>query len=249
MHWIFTSSLYELLILQRSKKIETIIAMIVSDMRFVKNFTPPDFQAKDFTPLISLNFNSFSDKNTKNECFWRNLHHWQKNLHCRRQWQISPLTKEHGGSESYLRFFRFMTAFRSDTKLADEHTIDFYGKLLRAFLARIGIISRPQSRFITGGDNRLWYKAHCTGWLLRQIVAQLPRVHSGGRLHQGQDIDNSARWLKNMYDDNEKKYFLRSWGVPTQIWKVKNSFSNTTSRYKNKDWEVLRRKHKRFLRQ
>ena len=34
-------------------------------MRFVNNFTPPDFQAKDFTPLISLNFNSFSDKNTK----------------------------------------------------------------------------------------------------------------------------------------------------------------------------------------
>ena len=25
-------------------------------MRFFKNFTPPDFQAKDFTPLISLNF-------------------------------------------------------------------------------------------------------------------------------------------------------------------------------------------------
>ena len=48
-------------------------------------------------------------------------------------------------------------------------------------------------------------KVHCTGWLLQQIVAQLPRVHSGGRLHQGQDIDNSARWLKNMYDDNEKK--------------------------------------------
>ena len=58
---------------------------ISSDMRFVKKFTPPDFQAKDFTPLISLNFNSFSDKNTKNECFWRNLHHWQKILHCWRQ--------------------------------------------------------------------------------------------------------------------------------------------------------------------
>ena len=59
-----------------------------------KKFTPPYFQPKDFTPLISLNFNSFSGKNTKNECFWRNLHHWQKILHCRRQcrqWQISPL--------------------------------------------------------------------------------------------------------------------------------------------------------------
>ena len=30
------------------------------DMRFGKKFTPPDFQGKDFTPLISLNFNSFS---------------------------------------------------------------------------------------------------------------------------------------------------------------------------------------------
>ena len=45
-----------------------------------KNFTPPDFQAIVFTPLILLNFNSFRDKNTKQECFWRNLHHWQKNF-------------------------------------------------------------------------------------------------------------------------------------------------------------------------
>ena len=35
-------------------------------MRFVNNFTPPDFQDKDFTPLISLNFNSFRDKSAKN---------------------------------------------------------------------------------------------------------------------------------------------------------------------------------------
>ena len=38
-----------------------------SDMEFVQNFTPPDFQAKIFTPSISPNFNSFSKKNTKNE--------------------------------------------------------------------------------------------------------------------------------------------------------------------------------------
>ena len=31
-------------------------------MEFVKNFTPPDFQAKNFTPSISPNFNSFSKK-------------------------------------------------------------------------------------------------------------------------------------------------------------------------------------------
>ena len=35
------------------------------DMRFVRNFTPPEFQAKTFTPSISPNFNSFSDKNAK----------------------------------------------------------------------------------------------------------------------------------------------------------------------------------------
>ena len=35
-----------------------------ADRRFVQNFTPPDFQAKNFTPSISPNFNSFSDKNT-----------------------------------------------------------------------------------------------------------------------------------------------------------------------------------------
>ena len=34
-------------------------------MRFVKNFTPPDFQAKNFTPLISPNFNNFGDKKTQ----------------------------------------------------------------------------------------------------------------------------------------------------------------------------------------
>ena len=34
-------------------------------MEFVKKFTPSDYQAKNFTPSISPNFNSFSDKNTK----------------------------------------------------------------------------------------------------------------------------------------------------------------------------------------
>ena len=31
-------------------------------MEFVQNFTPPDFQAKNFTPSISPNFNSFRKK-------------------------------------------------------------------------------------------------------------------------------------------------------------------------------------------
>ena len=36
-----------------------------ADMEFVHNFTPPDFQAKNFTPSISPNFNSFSKKKHK----------------------------------------------------------------------------------------------------------------------------------------------------------------------------------------
>ena len=34
-------------------------------MEFVTNFTPLDFQAKNFTPSISPNFNSFSGKKTQ----------------------------------------------------------------------------------------------------------------------------------------------------------------------------------------
>ena len=48
-------------------------------MRFVKEYTPPEFQAKNLTPFMSPEFNSFDEKkNTKNECKWRNLHRWQK---------------------------------------------------------------------------------------------------------------------------------------------------------------------------
>ena len=35
------------------------------DMEFVQNFTPLDFQAKNFTPSISPNFNSFSKEKTQ----------------------------------------------------------------------------------------------------------------------------------------------------------------------------------------
>ena len=35
------------------------------DMRFVQNFTLPDFMAKNFTPSIAPNFNNLSYKNTK----------------------------------------------------------------------------------------------------------------------------------------------------------------------------------------
>ena len=50
--------IYYIFILQRSDKES-------SDMRFVQNFTPPDFQAKTFTPSISSNFNSFCEKKTQ----------------------------------------------------------------------------------------------------------------------------------------------------------------------------------------
>ena len=65
-----------------------------SDMRFVQNFTPPEFQAKTFTPSISPNFNNFSDKNTKKIVKMEKLTPLAKTLHCRRQrrhGQISPL--------------------------------------------------------------------------------------------------------------------------------------------------------------
>ena len=36
----------------------------MADMRFVQNFTPPDFKAKTCTPSISPNFNSFRSLTT-----------------------------------------------------------------------------------------------------------------------------------------------------------------------------------------
>ena len=69
-----------------------------TDMKFVKNFTPPDFQAKNFTPSISPNFNSFSDKNTKKWVKMEKFTPLAKILHCRRHWrhwQISTLDSKH----------------------------------------------------------------------------------------------------------------------------------------------------------
>ena len=40
--------------------------LTLSDMEFVKNFTPPDFQVRNFTPGFSPNLNSFSKKKHKN---------------------------------------------------------------------------------------------------------------------------------------------------------------------------------------
>ena len=63
-------------------------------MRFVKNLTPPNFQAKNCTPLFSPNFNSFGDKNTEKRVKMETFTPLANILHCRRQWwqwQISPL--------------------------------------------------------------------------------------------------------------------------------------------------------------
>ena len=53
-------------------------------MEFVKKFTPPEFQAKTFTPSISANFNSFGDKNTK-KVKMEKFTLLAKILHCRRR--------------------------------------------------------------------------------------------------------------------------------------------------------------------
>ena len=45
-------------------------------MEFVQKFTPPDFRAKNFTPSISPNFNSFSKK--KHKKMSENGEIWQK---------------------------------------------------------------------------------------------------------------------------------------------------------------------------
>ena len=51
--------------LTKNNKSDFISKVSFPDMIFVKNFTPPDFQAKTFTPSISPKFNSFSHNNTK----------------------------------------------------------------------------------------------------------------------------------------------------------------------------------------
>ena len=53
-------------------------------MEFVKNFTPPDFQAENFTPSISPNFNSFSKKKHKKLVKMEKFTPLAKILHSRR---------------------------------------------------------------------------------------------------------------------------------------------------------------------
>ena len=42
-----------------------LLLYFLADMEFVKKITPSDFQAKNFTPSNSPNFNSFSKKKHK----------------------------------------------------------------------------------------------------------------------------------------------------------------------------------------
>ena len=107
-----------------------------------------------------------------------------------------------------MRFFRFTTAFLSDTKLADEHTIDFYGKLLRAFLARIGIISRPQSRFVTGGDFdiRLTVLVGYYGKLWRSYL----EFTAAGDFTKGKTLTTAPGGTRKCTSTTKKRYFLRS---------------------------------------
>ena len=51
-------------------------------MEFVQKFTPPDFQAKNFTPSISPNFNSFSGKKHKKGVKMEKFTPLAKILHC-----------------------------------------------------------------------------------------------------------------------------------------------------------------------
>jgi len=65
-------------------------------MEFVQNFTPPDFQTKNFTPSISPNFNSFSLKKHKKLVKMEKFTPLAKILRCRRHWrhgQIPPLNR------------------------------------------------------------------------------------------------------------------------------------------------------------
>ena len=69
-----------------------------ADMEFVQNFTPPDFQAKNFIPSISTNFNSYIGKNHKKWVKMEKFTPLAKILHCRFSSQKSQIfqTTENG---------------------------------------------------------------------------------------------------------------------------------------------------------
>ena len=84
-------------------------------------FTPPDFQAKHFMPLISQNFNSFSRKKHKKWVKMEKFTPLAKILHCHRQWrhgQIPPLQwwmfSILARFEAFLILFFFLLGGRSE---------------------------------------------------------------------------------------------------------------------------------------
>ena len=54
------------------------LGVLKADMRFVQNFTPPDFQEFFLHRQFHLISAILVIKAQKNEWKWRNLHHWQK---------------------------------------------------------------------------------------------------------------------------------------------------------------------------
>ena len=77
-------------------------------MEFVQDFTPPDFQAKNFTPPISPNFNSFIKKKQQQWVKMEKLTLLANILHCRRHWrrgQIPPLVR--GARWRFIEEFQF----------------------------------------------------------------------------------------------------------------------------------------------
>jgi len=88
-------------------------------MEFVQNFTLPDFQAKNFTPSISPNFNSFSKKKHKKWVKMEKFTPLAKILHSRRDWrdgQIPPLIKTNIETESELFSDCRFTVSRNELK-------------------------------------------------------------------------------------------------------------------------------------
>ena len=76
-------------------------------MEFVQKFTLPDFQAKNFTPSISPNFNSFSGKKHKKWVKMEKFTLLAKVLHSRQDWrdgQIPPLEHQQLSGKSEKKF-------------------------------------------------------------------------------------------------------------------------------------------------
>ena len=104
--------------LQKASNWQFRIARVARHGICQKKFTPLDFQAKNFTPPIPPNFNSFSKKKHKKWVKMEKFTPLAKILHCRRHWrdgQIPPLKtsaspiKEKGLKASSLKEYHYPT--------------------------------------------------------------------------------------------------------------------------------------------